>query len=114
NPSSLTGSRAINDYADDGVSRRQDQDVTRFRTSPSLTIGNLSLSASGDVNRARLKEAAGLDTQGDPFELRGYTRDDATWSASAAYRQTLIGSTSISPAISLNQMMRRDTLTAGA
>src|SRR5690606_2002477 len=67
----------------------------------------------GQLNRAEIQAIAGQDREGIPVDVRGYNRDDAQWSAEARYQQTLIGSTNISPNISLSQELVRDTLTTG-
>jgi hypothetical protein len=111
-PGVISGSRSVNRFADNIVARRQDQDVTRFHAGPTLSLGNLSLAANGDVNRAELREVAGLASNGDPINLPGFVSDEANWSATASYRQTLIGATNISPNIALSQRLVRDTATS--
>jgi lipopolysaccharide export system protein LptA len=112
-PGVITGARSSVRYADNIRVLRQDQDLTRLRVGPSLSVGNFTFSSGADLNRAEIREAAGLARTGEVVTLRGYDREDASWQASASYRQPLVGSTSIAPAISLNQQLVRDTLTAG-
>jgi hypothetical protein len=113
-PGSISGSRSTNRFADNARVRRQDQDVTRFRMGPSISFGNLTLNATGDLNRLELFQAAGLDREGQTVTLPAATRDEAGWSTQASYRQSLIGTTSLAPQISLSQQLVRDTLTGGA
>ncbi len=108
----ISGTRSTVDYADNLESGRRDQTVTRFSTSPSLTIGNLSISARADANRATNDAVSGVREDQQIVDLAGFERDEVNWSASVGYRQQLIGSTSISPGVSLNQSILRDTLTA--
>jgi hypothetical protein len=112
-PGVISGSRATNRFADNIVSRRQDQDVTRLQVGPSFSVGNFTVSGSGNLNRSELFEAIGFNPEGETVTLPGAERDEASWSASANYRQQLIGTTNISPNISLNQQLVRDTLTVG-
>ncbi len=113
-PGVISGSRASNSYANTpGRQLRQDTETTRLDIAPSLTIGNFSLSTDARLNRRELMAAAGIDRDGETVTLPDENSDEATWSASASYRQPLIGSTSISPNIRLDQEIRRDTLTAG-
>lgn len=111
NIGSITASRSSQDFARNVEEARRDQTVTRFSTSPSLTIGNLSLSMQANGNRAASDPVSGLRDNGEAVDLLGFERDELTWSASIGYRQQLIGTTSISPGISLNQAVVRDTLT---
>jgi len=112
-PGVISGSRATNRYAEVEGPLRQDQDITRIRLGPSFSVGNLTLSASGDLNRADLRAAVGQTEEGVEITLPAFNRDEANWSANASYRQQLIGTSSLSPNISLSQQLRRDTLTAG-
>jgi len=112
-PGVISASRSTSDYADNIASRRQDQRQDRFRVGPSFTVGNFSVSGSADFNRAELLEAAGMDRTGQALVLPGFVRDQGAWSAAASYRQSLIGTTSISPSVSVSQQIVRDTLTTG-
>ncbi|MQA88656.1 MAG: hypothetical protein GEU90_00270 [Gemmatimonas sp.] len=115
-PGVVSVSRSSNEY-DDNVGRsRADTKQTSFRAGPSFSVGNLTLGASGSLNREEVAEIAGT-TGGDEIAavpaVPAYDRDDAQWSARASYQQPLIGSTNISPHITLNQQLVRDTLTGG-
>ncbi|MEX2582169.1 MAG: putative LPS assembly protein LptD [Gemmatimonadota bacterium] len=112
-PGVLTFSRSVNDYADNVTAGRQDRNSTRFRVSPSFSVGNLYLSASGQLNRSEILEVAGVDPIRGVVDLPGFNRDDADWAAEMRYQQTLIGATNLSPKISLSQQLVRDTLTTG-
>src|SRR5690606_967623 len=105
----ITGSRSTTRYADPLKTRPQDQDVARFRASPSFSIHNFTLSASGDLNRTELREFIGQTAEGEDVILAGSARDEASWSARASYRLPLIGTSNLSPRISLNQELLRDT-----
>jgi hypothetical protein len=49
----------------------------------------------------------------DPdLDLAGFRREEATWNSSISYQQRLVGSTSISPNITLTQQLVRDTITS--
>ena len=112
-PGPVRGSRASSAYANTpGRPLRQDRQITRFDLAPSLSIGNFSLSTNASMNREELRLATGADPEGAPVILPEAHSDNATWSLSASYRQSLIGSTSISPNIRLDQEIVRDTLTA--
>jgi hypothetical protein len=71
------------------------------------------VSASGDLNRNELLEAVGENRDGETITLPNFTRDEASWSASASYRQPLMGTSNLAPNISLRQQLVRDTLTSG-
>lgn len=114
-PGVVSGSRASDRYAQlAGRLPRQNRDQTRFQVGPSFTVGNFSISGSGEMNRAEVQEAAGVDREGLPILLRPFDREEANWSLSASYRQQLIGTTNLSPSISLSQQLLRDTITADA
>lgn len=114
NIGSISGARSSVNYADNLLSLRRDRTLTRFGTSPSLTIGNLSLSASANVNRETNSAVSGIREDQEIVDLPAFERDRVDWSASVGYRQQLIGTTSISPGISVSQSILRDTLTANA
>jgi hypothetical protein len=113
-PGVISGSRATTRY-DEEFARtvRQDQDQTLLRAGPSFSVGRFTLSANGDLNRRELYDAVGLNASGDTVTLAGFSRDEANWSASASYRQPLIGTSNLSPNIALEQRLVRDTLTSG-
>lgn len=112
-PGVVSVSRSSNAYADNLGQRRPDSEQTSFRVAPSFSVGNFSVRASGQLNRAEIHAIAGTDDAGNTVDIRGYNRDDAQWSASAAYQQRLIGTTNLSPNITLSQDLVRDTLTTG-
>jgi hypothetical protein len=110
NLGTLTASRATVDVANDSITRARrlfDTDRTQFRTGPSLTVGNLSLNTSASLNREVRPFLAGIG----PFtELPRLEQDVGSWRAGISYRIPLIGSTYLSPNVSLNQDFRRDSI----
>jgi hypothetical protein len=111
-PGVISGSRSTNRYSADSRIVHQDQDTETFRLGPSLSVGRFTVGGNGNLDRLSMAEARGLNLNGDSVALGGFERDDASWSARASYQQPLIGTTSISPNISVNQRLVRDTLTA--
>lgn len=79
-----------------------------------LSIGNLSLSATGTLDQRLLRGATGVGSADTVVVLDREHRDLARWDARVSYRQNLIGQTSISPTLSLNQEIRRDSITKSA
>jgi hypothetical protein len=112
-PGVISGSRQTNSYSDNLRTRQQDREVTRLSAGPSFSVGNFTLNANGDLNRASVLAAAGVDSLGNEVNLSGYDRDEASWSASASYRLPLVGTTSIAPTLSWRQDLVRDTLSDG-
>ena len=113
-PGVIQGSRSTSRFADVPTSRRQDQDLTRLRAGPSFSIGNFTINASGDFNRAELYQLVRPDTTGQDLILPAMNRDAASWSAGASYRLRLIGTSNLSPQISLNQQLLTDTASTSA
>lgn len=109
-PGVISGSRSLNDYADD-LSRNRDRQETQLRVQPSFSIGNFRLNADGELNRSMIEEGLGTGPDEDVVELPGYDHDEASWSASAQYQQSLIGTTNIAPNIRLGQELLRDPIT---
>ncbi len=112
-PGVISGSRRTGRFEDNGGPPRQDRNDTEFRLGPSFSIGRFSLNASGDLNRNELLEAAGETSAGETITLSAFSKDEANWTASASYRQPLIGTSNLAPNISLRQQLVRDTLTSG-
>lgn len=112
NPGVISGSRSSTDYQDNGRGR-QDRDQVRLRVGPTMTIGNFTFNSSADLNRSELMQALDIDDEGIDIVIPGVNRDEGSLSASASYRQQLIGTTSISPNVSLSQEIVRDSLTDG-
>lgn len=76
-----------------------------------LSIGNLTLSATGTLDQRLLEGATGVGSADTVVVLEREHRDVARWDARISYRQSLIGQTSISPNLSLSQEVRRDSIT---
>lgn len=110
-PGSFTASRSTNDY-DLNTAGRQDRDETRASLGPSLTVGNFTFSSSADLNRTELAEATDENEFGEIVVVAPSLRDVANLSGSASYRQQLIGSTNLTPTVSINQTIVKDSLTA--
>ena len=112
-PGGISGSRSTNDYYNIGANRR-DQELTRLNLAPSFSIGNLTVSSSAALNRAEIRSGTALAPSPSlpDLDLAGFRREEATWSSSISYQQRLIGSTSISPNISFDQQLVRDTITS--
>jgi lipopolysaccharide export system protein LptA len=92
---------------------RQLHDEERVRLSGGLqqfTIGNFRASATGNLDQRLLREATGLDTDGEEVILQREHRDRADWQAQLSYQQRVIGQTSVSPTVTLRQEIRRDPL----
>src|SRR5690606_6589268 len=87
---------------------------TRFQSSPSITIGRFSMSTSASLNRTELMQAAGIDADDAPYIVPESVADEGSFSASASYQQQLVGTTTLSPNISLSRRVVRDSLTHGA
>jgi hypothetical protein len=104
-----SGDRSFETGRADVLRGLQDRQQTNVQMGQSLSMGNLSLSTSGVLNQTVLQRVVGADSA-----LEARNQDRGNWSASASYRQELVGTTSISPTISFNQEFVRDTLTAGA
>ena len=114
-----------------------DEQDWRGGASASLSAGNFSISQSLDFNRntklgipgnffdpTMPAQRAGIGSVGDlqrsivyPHAAQDdidFTAENVTWSTSINYQQTLVGSTTITPQISLSgRSIRSDTLTAG-
>ncbi|MSR36276.1 MAG: LPS-assembly protein LptD [Gemmatimonadetes bacterium] len=128
---SANGDRNTTDYTlGDTVmvtGRNADQETLRGGVSSRFSLGNLGWSQSLNLDRgaalglpvllgsgsalaARALIASG---DGTPFALqtRDIARTDLNWSTTLNYQQTLIGSTTITPSLSLNGHARRaDTI----
>ena len=84
--------------------------TTRAEASKGFDIGNLSWSTRGNLNRAETGMLPGTEEWAmDP----GSVLDDGRWESSLSYRQSLIGSTNISPNVRFEQQVRSDTAHGG-
>jgi hypothetical protein len=91
-----------------------DQRNTDAQFSSSLTMGNLSLGGSFNFKEKMILDVPVGTSQGGllepPQPFRDEATADATWSASLGYQQRLIGSTTLTPSLSISgQMKRSDT-----
>lgn len=81
-----------------------------FRSS--LTMGNLSLGGSLDYKENLIKEVPVGEPQGGPLfpprDSLDLSTGEANWSASLGYQQRLIGSTSLTPSVSISSQLKRD------
>jgi hypothetical protein len=107
---SASGSHTSTDEPDDPtqLSRLRDRDVTQLQASQSLSIGRLSLSSSGSLNRQLLAALLTVDTTLSPLARGIQNRQDGSWQTSISYQQNLIGSTYIAPFAQLSQQIVRD------
>jgi hypothetical protein len=106
--------------------RRSDQVRTTGSGRASLSIGNLSLGTNAEyrenafsgvpVNLARPRDPFPIIQPGDELDELGrprldYSDAEVRWSASVGYQQRLIGTSSITPSLSLGgQMVRIDSI----
>lgn len=103
-------SDSINNRLDALGRRRPDEERIDLRTNQSLRLGNLSLNNNVALNRDVSQALAA----GDEFpEAPRIDRDRGTISSSLSYQQTLIGSSSISPAVQYSQELIRNDTTGG-
>ncbi|HEX2092178.1 MAG TPA: putative LPS assembly protein LptD, partial [Longimicrobiaceae bacterium] len=79
---------------------------TNLALNNSFRVGNLSLTNSASFNRNIIERLRNID----PDSIGTFDRDEGQWSSAISYQQNLIGSTFISPNLSLSQQFRRDTL----
>ena len=136
---SVSASRRIRDFADQPLdSSFQASQLDQLNTEASLnsgfTLGNISLSQRFSYGAATTRglpdfllspaDSAGLNTvagrlaAGLPIqeaERIDLTGEEMTWSAGASYQQRLIGSTTLTPRISVqSRAVRSDTLSASS
>lgn len=116
------GSRSQNDYGDALRTRRPSRERSSLSGSQSLDLGGLSIASSFQYAGDRSGGLDAVDSAGaapgtSPSALaaireRGEQR--ASWNASTSYQIKLIGSTSLSPSISVSQeLINRDSLFDG-
>ena len=115
-------SRSIRDLApqeaDAFALRMADSEILRGSVSTNLNLGRLSVSQSLGLNRHTFRDVPpgyfdpeGEDPAGDSAD---HWDDDLDWSTVVGYRLNLVGSTSITPTLSLGgRAIRSDTLTEG-
>jgi len=90
-----------------------DQVRTTARVSTSLNLGNLSLGGGFDFSESMVKGVpVGMPLTGplgpeNPFSIQDQAKAQAGWTASLGYQQRLVGSTSITPSLSLSSQMKR-------
>jgi hypothetical protein len=110
--------RSISDFPDQpdtAAFNRSQADRTRTNAgvNSSLNLGNLSLSGSADFSENVLGGVpVGMPLIGtlgpeDPFGRRDESTADASWSASLGYQQRLIGSTTLTPSLSVSSQLKR-------
>lgn len=93
-----------------------DQMNTDASLSGSLNLGSLSLGGSMDFRESIVMEVPGVDypdgTLGPGFiPFQDQATATAGWNASLGYQQNLVGSTSITPSLSISsELMRADTM----
>jgi hypothetical protein len=105
-----SGSRGSTMHGPTAPRRLRDEERTRAQVNQSFTMGQFGLSSSFSLNRTLQPEVPALDSL--PL-LPRLDRDQGDWNASLSYRIPLVAETSVSPTLSLSQMLRRDSLTAG-
>jgi hypothetical protein len=90
-----------------------DQVKTTARVSTGLSFGNLSLGGGLDFSENLTKEVPlGMPLIGtlgpeDPFSLQDSAQAEAGWNASLGYQQRLIGSTTLTPSLSVSSRLVR-------
>jgi len=89
---------------------------TDARLTTSLNLGNLSLGGGVDFSENLIKGVpVGMEQTGTlgpevPFSIQDQSTADAGWNASLGYQQRLVGSTTLTPSLSLsNRLKRSDT-----
>jgi hypothetical protein len=110
-----SGSQVLRDLAPrvDGGFTREGQ--TQLDVRQGLSLGNLSLTSSAALNRQE-RTAFAIDTlEVTPPDLREPDErvDDGTLNASISYQQALIGSTNLTPNVSVQQQLRAAPETGG-
>jgi hypothetical protein len=92
-----------------------DQVRTSARLTTGLSIGNLSLGGGLDFSETLTKEVPlGMPLIGtlgpqEPFSLQDSAKAEAGWNASLGYQQRLIGSTTLTPSLSMSgRLVRSD------
>jgi len=96
---------------------------TDARFGTGLSLGNFSLGGGMDFSQNIVREVPYGDLPGDPlagrlgpenpFYIQDDTEENAGWNASLGYQQRLIGSTTLTPSLSISGRLRRsntDTL----
>jgi hypothetical protein len=106
----------------DPFQRRPRSDQYNLSSSPNLQLGNLGISTGVQYQFDRLDQLPALDTVGTGLNrqfpgglspLGGRTRETLAMSASTGYQISLIGSTRVTPTISLQRnYIRADTILA--
>ncbi len=111
----LNGTRSLSSKKGDFLRGIQDYNRTQLSGGiTSFSLGKLSFSATGNLNQSQLQEETGVDSLGNVLGVLPATRNDvANWAASLSYQVNLIGQTSVSPTLSFNREIRRDSLTDG-
>jgi hypothetical protein len=104
------------------LQRRPDSDQYNISSSPNLQFGDLAISTAVQYQFDRLDQQPALDTvglgvnrpiPGGLAPLGGRTRETMAISASTGYQISLIGSTRVTPSISLQRnYIRADTILA--
>ena len=124
---SASGTRSIVDREDQVLSAGQvfnlglaDQQVTNSRFSSSFNLGVLSWSQSFSMASRVQKDvphsAAFPDDSlaANPDEVRDISSANLSWSTSLGYQQRIIGTTTLTPSLSINGQAKRDDLNPDA
>ncbi len=114
----LDGSRSTKRPGEGLRTRRRDQDVSQLNVSQSFTMGNLGISSSASMRRQEHGALAAIEPDTSlnvaPALLRAFPRSvtgNGRWQTGISYRQTLIGSTFLSPSVSIGQeFISRDSV----
>ncbi len=93
---------------------------TDARFSTGLSLGNFSLGGGMDFSQNVVREVphgvlpgeplAGQLEREDPFFIQDSTETEAGWNASLGYQQRLIGSTTLTPSLSLSGRFKRSNM----
>lgn len=124
---SANGTRSIVDREDQILSAGQafnlglaDQQATRASFSSSFNLGALSWSQSFSVDERVQRDVPHIaafpedSLAADPLELSDISSANLNWSTSFGYQQRIIGTTTLTPSLSINGQAKRDDLNPDA
>jgi hypothetical protein len=112
----LRGSQQVRSFSEPRPQDREQTD-TRMSASPVLRIGEFDFSPSLTFDRQELSARPEIfdEVRDTVFPgLPGVLTERASWGTGFGYGIPLIGETRLTPSFSVNQELRRDTLTGGA